>query len=57
MFLGQGQISLDCEVLFCSEHLVKGTMVTLDAVRYELLVVSGGLQGGGAIGGTPSANS
>lgn len=45
MFLGQGQISLDCEVLFCSEHLVKGTMVTLGAVRYELLVVPGGLGG------------
>lgn len=39
MFPGQGQLSLDCEVLFRSEHLVKGVTVTLPAVRDQLLAV------------------
>lgn len=55
MFPGQGQISLDCEVLFRSEHMVKGITVTLHAVRDHLLAVSGDF--GSPIGGAPSAKS
>lgn len=55
MFPGQGQISLDCELLFRSEHLVKGIMVTLHAVRDQLLAIPGDF--GSPIGGAPSAKS
>lgn len=55
MFPGQGQLSLDCEVLFRSEHLVKGVTVTLPAVRDQLLAVPEDF--GSPIGGAPSAKS
>lgn len=55
MFPGQGQICLDYEVIFHSEYLVKGIMVTLHAVRDQLLALPGDF--GSPIRGAPRAKS